>query len=352
MLRIRKYKLKKLMINLSIFLITTIIILLLSEMVLRFIEYTNQGSIIHFPNAIMPSEDPELYFELVPNLKNQRFYDTVININSDGLRDKEYNVEKPPNTIRIAAFGDSVGFGWGVNLEEIYTEVLERNLNENFKNKNYEVINFGVPGYYTTQELRMLELKALKYKPDIIILIYLFNDAEVKIFHKYDNLTFLYRKLNFFLKRKSYLHYFLSTKFAETRAKLNEKKFLENSTEKNYGNLLGYQFSEDSIGWNMSKESLLKMNQLSKENNAKFILFLWPDVQDLKNYQYLELHEIILNFCKENNLSCVDLLEDYKKYANMPLGTGPEKKDAHPDKLGHEIMANAIYRKLVEDNLV
>ena len=352
MLRIRKYKLKKFMINLSVLAVTILFLLILSEIGLRVVEYTNSGSIIKFPNAIRPSEDPEIYFELVPNLKNQRFYDTIININSDGLRDREYVIEKPANTFRIVAFGDSVGFGWGVNLEDIYTEVLERNLNENFKDKHYEVINFGVPGYYTAQELRMLEVKALKYSPDLVLVIYLFNDAEVKAFHKYDLLTFLYRKLNFFLKRESYLHYFLSTKFAETKARLNERKVLENSAEKNYGALLGYQFSNDSIGWKLSKESLIKMDQISQGNNAKFLLVLWPDIQDLNNYQYEELHGIILNFCKETNLDCIDLLEDYKKYADIPMGTGPEKKDAHPDKLGHKIMADAIYKKIVEDNLI
>lgn len=339
------------MINLSVFIVTLIILLALAEVSLRIIENTNEGNIIQFPNVIRPSKDPQLYFELVPNLKNQKFYDTTIDINSEGFRDKEYSIEKPVNTVRIIALGDSVGFGWGVNLEDVYTEVLERKLNE-YSDKNYEVLNFAVPGYYTAQQLRQLEVKTIKYSPDIILLIYLFNDAEVKSFHPYDRLTLLYRQFNFFLKRTSYLHYYLSTAFAETRAKFNEKEILDKSKEKTYTNLLETMFSESSEGWKLSQESLIKIDRLAEENNAKFILVLWPNIQDIKNYPYLEIHKTILDFCRENSIDCVDLLENYKPYADTPMGTGPEKKDGHPDALGHKIIANGIYEKLIKESLI
>ncbi len=330
---------------------TLIILLVTAEISLRVIENINEGSIIQFPNVIRPSKDQQIYFELVPNLKNQKLYGTAININSAGFRDKEYSIEKHPNTVRIVALGDSVGFGWGINLEDVYTEVLERKLNENF-DKDYEVLNFAVPGYYTAQQLRQLEIEAIKYSPDIILVIYLFNDAEVKSFHKYDTLTFLYRQLNFFLKRNSHLHYYLSTEIAEARAKFNERKVLVASEEKNYTNLLEVMFLESSEGWKLSRESLIKIDAIAKKNNAKFIVVLWPDLQDLENYQHLDIHEIILSFCQENSLNCIDLLPNYLPYADISMGTGPEKKDSHPDALGHKIMAEAIYEKLIADKLV
>jgi len=350
MLKIRKYKLKKFTVNLSVFIVTLIILLILSEISLRIIENINEGSIIQFPNVIRPSKDQQLYFELVPNIKNQKFHETKISINSEGYRDKEYSIEKPDNTIRIVALGDSVGFGWGVNLEDVYTEVLEKELNKNL-DKNYEVLNFAVPGFYTAQELRMLESKAIKYSPDIILVIYLFNDAEVKSFHEYDKLTFIYRQLNFFMKRMSYLHYSLSTVFAETRAKLNEREIL-GQPEKTYIDLLEAMFSENSEGWNLSKWSLIEIDKLAKGSDSELIVVIFPDIQDLKNYKYENIHKIILNFCKENNLNCMDLLESYKYYADTPMGTGPEKKDAHPDALGHKIMADGIYKNLIDDNLI
>ena len=66
---------------------TLIILLVTAEISLRVIENINEGSIIQFPNVIRPSKDQQIYFELVPNLKNQKLYGTAININSAGFRE-------------------------------------------------------------------------------------------------------------------------------------------------------------------------------------------------------------------------------------------------------------------------
>ena len=38
--------------------------------------------------------------------------------NSLGMRDRAYAVAKPPRTFRIALVGDSIGAGWGVDVEQ------------------------------------------------------------------------------------------------------------------------------------------------------------------------------------------------------------------------------------------
>ena len=93
--------------------------------------------------------------------------------NTHGWRDRERSYRKPPGVSRIVAIGDSFTFGSDVDDGERFTDVLEGLLD------GVEVINLGVPGYGTDQELRLLETQALRYEPDVVLLIAcVFNDLD------------------------------------------------------------------------------------------------------------------------------------------------------------------------------
>jgi GDSL-like Lipase/Acylhydrolase. len=83
--------------------------------------------------------------------------------------------QKPPNTLRVAVLGDSFTEAIHVPVEQTFWSKLERKLGncEAVKGrKNVEVINFGVQGYSTAQELMMLRKKVWDYSPDIVILAF------------------------------------------------------------------------------------------------------------------------------------------------------------------------------------
>ncbi len=98
-----------------------------------------------------------------------------VSINSDGLRDREHAITKPPNTLRIAILGDSYAEAMQVNREEAFWAIMEKELQscENLRGRNIEVINFGQSGFGTTQELLALRHRAWKYSPDIVLLAFL-----------------------------------------------------------------------------------------------------------------------------------------------------------------------------------
>ena len=104
---------------------------------------------------------------------------TKIEINSKGLRDKEYPYAKPPGTYRILVLGDSFVEAVQVPLQDCFSEVLERTLNEQAKKaKLYEVINAGVLGYGTDQELLFFRQEGVHYDPDLVLLCFwIVNDA-------------------------------------------------------------------------------------------------------------------------------------------------------------------------------
>jgi len=97
--------------------------------------------------------------------------EAYIRINSDGLRDREHSPTKPPDTIRIAVVGDSYPEALPVSLEETFWWVMGRKVQEcNTPPLKIEVLNFGVSGYGTAQELLTLREQVWKYSPDIVML--------------------------------------------------------------------------------------------------------------------------------------------------------------------------------------
>ena len=95
-----------------------------------------------------------------------------VRFNSHGMRDRERTLEKPPHTFRIAFLGDSYIEAKQVELEDTVAAVLERRLANcpNLRAREVEVLNFGVSGYGTTQQLLMFEERARRFAPDLVIL--------------------------------------------------------------------------------------------------------------------------------------------------------------------------------------
>lgn len=57
----------------------------------------------------------------------------TFSVNRHGLRDKDYDMKKPKNTIRFAVVGDSYTMGSGVAIENIWHSRLESQLNNSEK---------------------------------------------------------------------------------------------------------------------------------------------------------------------------------------------------------------------------
>lgn len=95
-----------------------------------------------------------------------------IKINSDGLRDHEHSRQKPADHLRIAVIGDSYAEAFQVPMENAFWAVMQERLQgcQALAGQKVEVINFGVSGYGTAQELITLRRHVWDYSPDIIIL--------------------------------------------------------------------------------------------------------------------------------------------------------------------------------------
>lgn len=115
-------------------------------------------------------------------------FDTEVRINEDGFRGPRIPEERVPRRYRILVLGDSYVFGHGVEEDETFCSLLSNML------PGSEVLNFGVSGYSTDQELLLLQDRGVRYDPDLVILCLYRNDI---LDNGHDTAWGLYRKPRF-----------------------------------------------------------------------------------------------------------------------------------------------------------
>jgi hypothetical protein len=81
---------------------------------------------------------------------------TQYQINGQGLRaDKEFSISPAPGTCRIGLFGASYFMGYEVDIQDMMSSYLERQLGA--QGYNVEVMNFALAGFSTAEMLRAYE---------------------------------------------------------------------------------------------------------------------------------------------------------------------------------------------------
>ncbi len=160
--------------NILLILGGTLIAFLLGEIGLRLTG-------ISYPSFYQ--SDSELGSSLIPGSEGwwKKEGKAYIRINSAGLRDREHAYAKSDRTVRIAVLGDSFAEAMQVPMEEAFWSVLEREIKgcPMLEGRELEVINFGVSGYGTAQELLTLRHRVWSYDPDIVLLAF-FSGNDVR----------------------------------------------------------------------------------------------------------------------------------------------------------------------------
>lgn len=156
--------------KLLLLLLSSLFALGLAELGLRLYLYRS----LHLPRTERGLRQPHPIFgwSLRPNRNifvRQPDYAVKVKTNSKGLRDVEHEYQPAPGVFRIVVLGDSFMEAYQVELEESLPRRLQRALKE----RRVEVINMGVGGYGTIQELLVLKEEGLKYQPDLVILAFL-----------------------------------------------------------------------------------------------------------------------------------------------------------------------------------
>ncbi len=94
-------------------------------------------------------------------------------INNLGFRGRDSPIQKK-SRYRIMALGDSFTFGWGVDIEESWPKVLERNLQR--LDLDVEIVNLGKPGGSPGTYADIAEKAIPMLKPDLVVIAMLQGD--------------------------------------------------------------------------------------------------------------------------------------------------------------------------------
>ncbi len=131
------------------------------------------------------SDNPDLLYDLEPSSQIAVDYGRMgtvrYHISSQGMRDNEYAIPKPEGVVRILVLGDSVTFGYYVPVESTFVELTKNCLASQFQ--KVEILNAGVGGYNTHNEIAWFMEHGLRLEPDIIVLAFCPNDVDNPYFH-------------------------------------------------------------------------------------------------------------------------------------------------------------------------
>ena len=304
--------------------------------------------------------------------------------NSKGLRDVEHHYKKRSDVYRILVLGDSYTEGVDVELTDTFSKRLETLLNA--RGLFCEVINAGVGGYGTDQELIFLTREGWKYDPDLVIVAFTIdNDVHDNMSKGYckENSTGLVCaqktdgmrrrmliRFKAFAQRHFQSYFFVQKKTARlyaVRSILSKLGFTEfQNTDDSKGGLpvefhtLLRQPSKATIrGWRLTTAILRRMNREAQQHGAAFLLVTIPSRLQVEedilqrtleaarlNISDLDLgqpNKILLEFGIAQNIPIVDLLPVFRA-ATME---GVRLSDGHWNKAGHALAAEIICQQLV-----
>lgn len=270
----------------------------------------------------------------------------AFNFNKKGLRDRDYSHKRIPGKMRILVLGDSFAWGSGVDQKYVFTEQMEIMLKET------EVINAGVNGYSTDQELLWLKKEGLKYNPDLVILTFCGNDAYenhlglvYRIYHKpffiigEDGQLILQNvpvpRQPFYKKIISYLGQYSSLAF-----KLN--RFMAMAFPKYSQVWVQKQefFPDRNTDSNKKFRLILtlmnEIKSISNKNGAQFMIIstgkYWRQIKKVEFYTYEEMVQVL----RDNKFYIlnIDALSGYSKD-----GFRLSKRNYHWNRDGHRFVA-------------
>ncbi|MEW6363035.1 MAG: SGNH/GDSL hydrolase family protein [Acidobacteriota bacterium] len=137
------------------------------------------SSYLAFPRPSIETPPKSHYFEFDPILMwrlSPGYRDDKIAISEDGFRCDE-RIEAGSGRKLIFVVGGSTVFGLGSRSDQTVSYFLQRLLDARPGGERFEVVNAGVTGYYSTQELILAHRKLIGYAPSVIVALTGRNDV-------------------------------------------------------------------------------------------------------------------------------------------------------------------------------
>jgi lysophospholipase L1-like esterase len=295
------------------------------------------------------SEHPDLIYEIRPSVDLDDLDYRVVT-SSDAIRIAPDATPTANPDIKIALLGDSSSFGWWVNYEATYGELLRRKLGER-TGQSIELRNFSVPGYNSHHNRVTLRDRVLPWGPDLIVVHYDHNDADPINYRppgimppEYgDNI--LNCALYKFVVRRLRRRRELSFTTAPSDDPENPEQFYQS-----------YRYAGPQFDRHM--EEMKQMAELARDRQISIVAVLFNTwLISTKDPQqdafYTLLHEPVSRRLREMDFEVIDTYAPYQELMSQKgwrdlSELWLDKEDAHPNRDGHRFLADVIFTELAK----
>ena len=281
--------------------------------------------------------DPILNWRFIPNSRVQDGK-IVLAYNSAGFRDREHARQKQPGVRRVIVLGDSVTEGAGVEAEAMFSSRLQDLLGS-----QYEVINLGMSGLNTPQEVHVLEVEGLGYDPDLVIVNFVLNDCDFfsefhaakQFMEDKDAKIGLLGDIGIDPRIKRWLKSSAFVYFVKSRI----EHLVGMATGKGESNYYRHLWSQDYCYQRMT-EGFDRLKDLRAKHSFDVHLIIWPLLVDYKPYAFAPIHERVKREAETRGFKVFDLVETFASLSYRKLQVTAED-NVHPNGLGHRQAAES-----------
>lgn len=285
-------------------------------------------------------------------------YGKSIKLNARGLRDRDFEVPKSEQVYRIVVLGDSFTWGVGLEIEETFPKLLERDLARCTLGDRIEVINAAHPGHNTVEESLRLHDLGLLYQPDLVLLAYNLNDIEylpelsplaydgleetpVVELDPGESVTVYSRNAGLrggilAVERRSLLVSFLVPRVGSLLRGVG----LIDSPEFSWVEKLFRGFVDTNPGWLESQRALLEIDDLCRSSSCNLLVAIYPLLVELEDYQGTAAHSALHQFLSGHGIAFVDLLRVFE--GSNAGSYWINFLDSHPNARAHRMVADAL----------
>lgn len=248
---------------------------------------------------------------------------------------------------RIAVVGNSFAAGVGVQITDRFASKLEQMLNVNREAVPFRVDVLARSGTSTYQQIELVKA-GLELEPELVVLALCLNDTEDwtnprqlqawrekmvprppspgwRRFFSVSRLSgWIYNRIQTFRARRGYLDY--------------------------YRNL----YDPSYYGWKRFEASVSIIKDLCRDEGVELLVLIFPLFSDRfeeGRYPFEFAHRAIRELLEREEIEFVDALERFRNTHPMRMTAIPAI-DPHPSEIAHRIVAEALFDRLLELDLL
>jgi lysophospholipase L1-like esterase len=258
--------------------------------------------------------------------------------NRIGLRGPEYSRRPPKGVFRIAITGDSVTMGQGVDETDAYPKQLESLLNMEAGKAGYEVLNVGLSGANIGFAIQRLQRAVKAYEPHLIVYGFTINDVEGPAYRELKSPEVGARLVQRYKRFENSPLYLLRTLWPRW-VSLRE---LFSPTLGSYGHELRINYFENPEAWGDFTEMLDRFAALGRERSVCSHVLIHTHLIKLDAFHpWQRIYDRVAEAALERDLTVTPSFSSFE--GRDPAKLRRSVWDTHPNRTGHELMAQALF---------